>query len=69
MLIPGRSRMIVYWFKSETDVGLTGVHLPESALVCQNPTVCWYQVWQGCSQQDQVLQDRNGSDSVRENCV
>ncbi len=37
-------------------------HLPESTWVCQNPTVCWYQVWQGCSQQDQVLQDGKGSD-------
>ena len=25
------SRMIVFWSKSETDVGLTGVYLPESA--------------------------------------
>ena len=25
------SRMIVYWSKSETDVGLTRVYLPESA--------------------------------------
>ncbi len=69
MLEPGCSRMIVYWFKLETDVGLIGVHLPELAWVCQNPTVCWYQVWQGCRQQDQVLQDGNGSDSVRGNCI
>ncbi len=25
------SRMIVYWSKSETNVGLTGVYLPELA--------------------------------------
>ena len=34
-----------------------------------NPTVCWYQIWQGYSQQDQALQDGNGSDSFRRNCV
>ena len=37
------SRIIVYWSKSETNVGLTGVYLPESACVYQYPTVLWYQ--------------------------
>ena len=31
MLVLGRSNMLFHWFKSETDAGLTGVNLPESA--------------------------------------
>ncbi len=65
---------ILFWIFSSYQVKIqqyvgTRMQLPELAWVCQNPTVCWYQVWKGCSQQDQDLQDRNGSDSVKGNCI